>query len=173
MASAIGNAYQQNAPGASPQPQVLAVDPSSELFMSLPLVDNTGAPLYSAIVLASSCDKGYMSTGNPSVDDEVYSAYASRLGCDNTATDIAAVTGRVGAIGTFFNNGGGLLALSGGTLRDSYYKLLPIPVSAGGSPAPTRSPPSAGRWVSIRAAAMSTTRTPPKMTARTSIAATR
>ena len=59
-----------------------------------------------------------------------FASAASCGGCDLSASDIAAINTRSGAIQGFFNAGGGLLYLAGASDRAQYYASVPIPASA-------------------------------------------
>lgn len=101
-------------------PTVNTVDPRTG-FASLPLVDSSGKPLYSAIVVASD--------------------YTSFVDCDpnegcfnyggvGATPDSDAINARSADIATFFKAGGGILALAGGPTSNVYYNFLPTSVSA-------------------------------------------
>lgn len=101
-----------------PSATVVPLDPTSAAFAALPLVDGSGHPLYSAIVTASDNSCG---------------------GCDNDATGEAAINARAADIATYFNDGGGILALAGAS-SSIYYNFVPVsatPVATSGPYAPT------------------------------------
>lgn len=106
VATAINSAF-----GGS-GPSVTTVDPRTG-FSGLPLVDSIGAPLYSAIVVASDITCG---------------------GCDNNdgfgvTPDSDAINARTADIAKFFNDGGGILALAGADNINVFYNFLPLPVT--------------------------------------------
>jgi hypothetical protein len=84
------------------------VNPTSSAWTTLPLVDAHGAPLYSALIVASDYTCG---------------------GCDNEPTGEAAINARASDIATFFNAGGGIMALAGADNYATYYNFLPISAS--------------------------------------------
>lgn len=96
---AITNAY-----GAS-APVVQVVNPTTPVWTSLPLVDAGGHALYSALITASDTTCG---------------------GCDNTAAGEAAINARSSDIVTYFNDGGGILALAGANNFSTYYNFVPV-----------------------------------------------
>ena len=103
VAIAISNAF------GGGGPTVVTIDPRSQ-FAGLPLVDSNGKPLYSAIVVASDTTCG---------------------GCDNNngfgdTPDSDAINARATDIQTFFNAGGGILALAGAENISVFYNFLPI-----------------------------------------------
>jgi hypothetical protein len=104
--TAIRNAYGVTAP------TVQTVDPRAA-FATTPLTSSAGAPLYSAIVVASDTTCG---------------------GCDNNASgstpDSDAINARATDIANFFSAGGGILALAGAANRTVFYKFVPIPATA-------------------------------------------
>lgn len=115
IAAAISDAFGSSAP------TVNTVDPRTS-FASLPLVSSSGTPLYSAIIVASDTTCG---------------------GCDNNddlgvTPDSDAINARAADIKTFFNAGGGILALAGAQNISVYYNFLPLTVS------PTTVSPSDG-----------------------------
>jgi hypothetical protein len=90
-------------------PKIKVDDPRSQ-FASEPLVDSTGKPLFSAIIVASDITCG---------------------GCDNNddyliTPDSDAINARASDIKTFYNAGGGILALAGADNLDVFYNFLPI-----------------------------------------------
>jgi hypothetical protein len=103
VATAISSAF-----GGS-GPTVTTVDPRTG-FAGLPLVSSRGVPLYSAIVIASDITCG---------------------GCDNndafqSTPDSDAINLRASDIKTFFDAGGGILALAGAENIAVFYNFLPI-----------------------------------------------
>lgn len=103
VSQAINNAYGGNGP------TVITIDPRTQ-FAGLPLVDSNGIPLYSAIVVASDITCG---------------------GCDNNngfgdTPDSDAINARATDIQTFYNAGGGILALAGADNISVFYNFLPI-----------------------------------------------
>jgi len=107
VATAISNAFGSSAP------TVTTVDPRTG-FAALPLVNSTGKPLYSAMIIASDI---------------------TCLGCDNNngvgdTPDSDAINARAADIKTFFNAGGGILALAGAKNISVFYNFLPISVTA-------------------------------------------
>ena len=88
-----------------PVPTLDVVDPSGPGFASLPLVDGSGNPLYSAIVVASD---------------------STCPSCDNPVTDTTAIVARKADIAQFFNEGGGIVAMAGANNYSTYYNFLPI-----------------------------------------------
>jgi len=95
----VAQAYTSTAPALD------VVDPSGPGFASLPLVNRSGRPLYSAIVVASDNSCGE---------------------CDNPPADITAIVARKADIAQFFNEGGGILAMAGANNYSTYYNFLPI-----------------------------------------------
>jgi hypothetical protein len=87
---------------------VVTVDPTSAAFATMPFVDGSGNPLYSAIITASDSTCG---------------------GCDNTPTGEDAINARASDFTTFFNAGGGILALSGAGNNSTYYSFVPLHVA--------------------------------------------
>ncbi|HEV2923066.1 MAG TPA: hypothetical protein VGW98_03470 [Solirubrobacteraceae bacterium] len=90
--------------------EVETVDPSKAAFKTLPFVDASGAPIYSAIVTAS---------------DEV-------VGADMSEAGETEINKRASDFKTYFNAGGGILALSGGNSPrlKTYYNFVPLTVTA-------------------------------------------
>ena len=83
------------------------VDPNDATALNATaLVDGSGNKLFSAIVTASDQGCG---------------------GCDNDATSSANINARTADIKTFFNAGGGILALAGGDENADYYNFVPLP----------------------------------------------
>lgn len=106
VAAAITNAFGSSAP------TVDTVDPRTG-FAGLPLVDSSGKPLYSAIIVASDITCG---------------------GCDNNngvgdTPDSNAINARAADINAYLNAGGGILALAGAQNISVYYNFLPIAVT--------------------------------------------
>jgi len=99
ISATVAQAYTGTAPALD------VVDPSGPGFASLPLVNGSGTPLYSAIVVASD---------------------STCPSCDNPVTDITAITARKADIAQFFNEGGGILAMTGASNYSTYYNFLPI-----------------------------------------------
>ncbi len=89
---------------------IVHVNPTSAQWASMPLVDSSGKPLYSAIVTASDSSCG---------------------GCDNNSAGETAINNRSSDIATYFNAGGGILALSGAGNAGTYYNFVPLHVSGG------------------------------------------
>ncbi len=94
-------------------------------WATTPLVNGSGQPLFSAIIVASDTNCGGCDLNNE----------------DGTHVDSDAINARTSAIDTFFNDGGGLLYLAGATDaydadgvtgKDVYYASVPVPV--GGQP---------------------------------------
>lgn len=113
VATAIGDAFGSSAP------TVQTVDPRSG-FASLPLVSSAGAPLYSAIVVASDITCG---------------------GCDNNngfndTPDSDAINARASDIATFVNAGGGILALAGAENIAVFYNFIPTSVTGAATTPP-------------------------------------
>jgi hypothetical protein len=111
VSTALDKAF---SPGVPPR---VVMDPSSPSFASAPLNTST----YSAIIVASDSTCG---------------------GCDlnpgGSPADSAAIAARKGAIASFFNAGGGIVALAGASHGgaagpdNSYYQFVPLPL--GGAP---------------------------------------
>lgn len=98
---------------------------SASRWATTPLVDSSGNPLFSAIIVASDTNCGGCDLNNT----------------DGTHLDSDAINARTSDIQSFFNAGGGLLYLAGATDaydadgvmgRDVYYASVPVPV--GGQP---------------------------------------
>ena len=89
---------------------VVTVNPTSSGFSTMPFVDSNGKPLYSAIITASDESCG---------------------GCDNNSAGESAINARASDFATYFNAGGGILALSGAGNPDQYYGFVPLHVSGG------------------------------------------
>src|SRR5262249_40443619 len=120
-------------PQAVATTQVNGTPPSgintASTWPTTPLVDGSGRPLWSAIIVASDascggCDLNNTGSGHPDSD---------------------AINARTSAIQMFFNAGGGLLYLAGAdnafnadgvTGKDIYYASVPVPV--GGRPVSPR-----------------------------------
>ena len=86
---------------------VVTVNPTSSAFATMPFVDSSGHPLYSAIITASDSTCG---------------------GCDNTPAGESAINARASDFATFFNGGGGILAQSGASNNATYYNFVPLHV---------------------------------------------
>ncbi len=85
---------------------VTTVDPSdAEAFNATAFTGAGDAPLFSAIVTASDATCG---------------------GCDNTPEGEANINARAADFATFFNHGGGIVALAGAENRDTYYNFVPL-----------------------------------------------
>jgi hypothetical protein len=85
---------------------VVTVDPDNAGAMSaVKFTGSSGVPNYSAFIVASDATCG---------------------GCDNDPTGEANINARKGDIKTFFNHGGGILALAGAENRDVYYQFVPL-----------------------------------------------
>ncbi|MDE3075387.1 MAG: hypothetical protein KGJ86_08150, partial [Chloroflexota bacterium] len=90
-------------------------------FANLPLLSSSGAPLYSAIIVASDVSCG-------GCDSNIF--FSSSLGSSFGPTpDSDAIDGRAADIAAFFQAGGGILALAGGQHSDVFYKFLPLAVT--------------------------------------------
>ena len=89
--------------GESP---VTIVDPSDATALNATAFTTAGgAPLYSVIITAS---------------DETCG------GCDNTDVGEANINARAADFATFFNGGGGIIALAGAERLDTYYNFVPL-----------------------------------------------
>jgi len=111
--TALTNAF------GSAVPPMQVVSPRSTQFAGLPLIDSSGKPLYSAIIVASDVTCLVPVT-----------IFLCGLNDDVGVTpDSAAINARAADIKAFFNAGGGILALSGADNRDVYYNFLPIQVT--------------------------------------------
>lgn len=94
-----------------PASDVVTVDPTLPAFSTTPFVDPvTHMPLYSAIVTASDSSCG---------------------GCDNTSAGESAINARSTDFTTFFNAGGGIVALAGAGNYPTYYNFVPLTGLAG------------------------------------------
>ena len=99
--------------GASP---VQSVDPSdAATFNAVAFVDGSGNKLYSAIITASDSTCG---------------------GCDNDTTGESNINARANDFKTYFNAGGGIIALAGAENRDTYYNDVPLSGLAAAAVAP-------------------------------------
>ncbi len=99
ISATVAQAYSSGAPTLD------VVDPSGPAFARLPLVNGSGTPLYSAIVVASD---------------------STCPSCDNPVTDTMEIVARKADIAQFFNEGGGILAMAGADHYSTYYNFLPI-----------------------------------------------
>jgi hypothetical protein len=89
---------------------VVAVDPDEAAALNaVAFTDGAGNPLYSAIIVASDQTCG---------------------GCDNDETGEANVNARAADFATFFNHGGGILALAGADRFATFYNFVPLKVGA-------------------------------------------
>jgi hypothetical protein len=89
--------------GESP---VTTVDPDNAAALNaIKFTSPTGKPLFSAIIVASDASCG---------------------GCDNDATGETNINARAADFKTFFNHGGGILALAGADNRATYYNFVPL-----------------------------------------------
>ncbi len=85
---------------------VVTVDPSNAtVFNATPFTDGAGNPLYSAIITASDSTCG---------------------GCDNTPAGESNINARASDFTTYFNHGGGILALAGAENYSTYYNFVPL-----------------------------------------------
>jgi uncharacterized repeat protein (TIGR01451 family) len=109
---------------AAGEAPVTSVDPDDAAALNAVAFTAAGAPKFSAIITASDSTCG---------------------GCDNTTTSIANINARAGDFKTFFNAGGGILALAGADDRGTYYNFVPLPnvTAAAVSPPFTVQPPGA------------------------------
>jgi hypothetical protein len=90
--------------------EVVTVDPAeAATFAATPFVDGAGHPLYSAIITASDATCG---------------------GCDDTPEGEANINARAADFASFFNAGGGILALAGADEFETYYDFVPLKVAA-------------------------------------------
>lgn len=110
-AASAGAKAKNTVEGAGVAFNFTVVGPSTAAFVTLPLTTAN----YSAIVVASDSTCG---------------------GCDNSATDIAAINARTADIQAFFNAGGGLVYFAGASNRATYYNSVPIPPGAAPVSAP-------------------------------------
>lgn len=93
--------------GESP---VTTVDPDNAAALNaVKFTSPTGNPLFSAIIVASDATCG---------------------GCDNDPTGEANINARAADFKTFFNHGGGILALAGANNRATYYNFVPLGLTA-------------------------------------------
>ena len=86
-------------------PAPVTVDPDNAAALNAVKFTTSGTPNYSAIVVASAATCG---------------------GCDNTPTGEANINAHAGDIKTFFNAGGGILALAGAEDIATYYNFVPL-----------------------------------------------
>ena len=90
--------------------EVVTVNPAeATAFNATAFVDGSGHPLYSAIITASDSTCG---------------------GCDNTPEGETNINARAADFATYFNHGGGILALAGAENFESYYNFVPLKVGA-------------------------------------------
>jgi hypothetical protein len=90
--------------------EIVTVDPAeAATFAATPFVDGAGHPLFSAIVTASDSTCG---------------------GCDDTPEGEANINARAADFASFFNGGGGILALAGADEFATYYNFVPLKVGA-------------------------------------------
>ncbi len=90
--------------------EVVTVNPKeTSTFDATPFVDSSDHPLYSAIITASDSSCG---------------------GCDDNTEGEENINARAADFATFFNNGGGILALAGAGNYATYYNFVPITVGA-------------------------------------------
>ncbi len=96
--------------------EIVVVDPSNAAALAAtPFVDGGGHPLYSAIITASDTTCG---------------------GCDNTVEGETNINARAADFASFFNAGGGILALAGAENFETYYGFVPLSVAATAVAAP-------------------------------------
>lgn len=96
--------------------EIVTVNPTeASTFAATPFVDGAGHPLYSAIITAS---------------DETCG------GCDNSTEGEANINARAADFASFFNGGGGILALAGADEFGTYYNFVPLKVAATAVEAP-------------------------------------
>jgi hypothetical protein len=89
---------------------VVTVDPSDATALAAThFVNADGTPAYSAIITASDSTCG---------------------GCDNTSAGESNINARSTDFATYFNAGGGILALAGGDNFSTYYSFVPVSVAA-------------------------------------------
>lgn len=90
--------------------EVVTVSPlETTTFNSTAFVDSSNHPLYSAIITASDSTCG---------------------GCDNTPEGETNINARAADFATYFNHGGGILALAGAENYETYYNFVPLSVGA-------------------------------------------
>ncbi|MFI5003499.1 MAG: hypothetical protein ACHQE6_00655 [Solirubrobacterales bacterium] len=90
--------------------EVVHVNPAeTAVFDAMPFVNAKGEPLYSAIITAS---------------DETCG------GCDDNEEGENSINARAADFKTYFNAGGGILALAGATRFATYYNFVPLNVGA-------------------------------------------
>lgn len=90
--------------------EIVAVDPNeATAFNGTAFTDGSGNPLYSAIIVAS---------------DETCG------GCDNNEEGETNINARAADFATFFNHGGGILALAGAEHFETFYNFVPLKVGA-------------------------------------------
>ncbi|MFI4990589.1 MAG: hypothetical protein ACHQHO_06710 [Solirubrobacterales bacterium] len=96
--------------------EIVTVDPTeAATFAATPFVDGSGHPLYSAIITASDSTCG---------------------GCDDTPEGEANINARAADFASYFNAGGGILALAGADEFETYYNFVPLKVAATAVEAP-------------------------------------
>jgi len=104
VANALSNA------GFKGSGEVVTVSPlEATTFNEKLFVDGSDKPLYSAIITASDSTCG---------------------GCDETTEGETNINARAGEFATYFNHGGGILALAGADKFETYYKFVPLSVAA-------------------------------------------
>ena len=105
--------------------EIVAVDPNeATAFNGTAFTDASGNPLFSAIIVAS---------------DETCG------GCDNNEEGETNINARAADFATFFNHGGGILALAGAERFETFYNFVPLKVGATAVEAPfTVTPEGAG-----------------------------
>jgi len=90
--------------------EIVTVDPTeATTFAATTFVDGAGHPLYSAIITASDASCG---------------------GCDDSPEGEANINARAADFASFFNAGGGILALAGADEFETYYDFVPLKVAA-------------------------------------------
>jgi hypothetical protein len=90
--------------------EIATVDPNeATAFSATAFTDGSGNPLYSAIIVAS---------------DETCG------GCDNNEEGETNINARAADFATFFNHGGGILALAGAERFEAFYNFVPLKVGA-------------------------------------------
>lgn len=104
VANALSNA------GYKGSGEVVTVSPlEATKFNEKLFVDGSNKPLYSAIITASDSTCG---------------------GCDDTPEGETNINARAAEFATYFNHGGGILALAGANNYETYYKFVPLSVGA-------------------------------------------
>lgn len=107
---------------------VVTVSPVSSTFAGTAFTSSSGAPLYSAIVVAS---------------DETCG------GCDNSRASAQALNTRSADFAAFFNAGGGIVALAGAENRDIYYNFVPLSGVSAAAVAPPFTVTAAGAAIGL------------------------